>query len=159
MKNNCCPSLQYSSHLPGSWVISTSGPPACLKSPVYFQVFIFWKAAERHTVLLCKALLRVGAAWLAQQEPRACCSEGTGCLGTWVRGSRILQRYLVKQHIFSDRCFAVQLLPFPLLGQPSTHSRNHRCNLFSLKLGAPFKVCPEKSQHFPPTKMKKRIPT
>lgn len=51
-----------------------------------------------------------------------------------------------------------QLLPFPLLGQPSTHSRNHRCNLFSLKLGAPFKVCPEKSQHFPSTKMKKEFP-
>lgn len=106
--NNHCSVLWYSSDLPNSQDVSTTGPGSCLKYPDYFQILIFWKAAERQRVHLRRYGKIVSAG-----------SKGTmlqrHCPGTWmvpVPGiPGILQGYLMMQHISPDRCFAAQGIP------------------------------------------------
>lgn len=138
-KNSHCPSLWYSSHLPNCWDISTTGPAPCLKSPVYFQVFIFWKAAERLRVHLCKALLRVSTARLVQQALRAHRSKGTvqgrGCCRSW--GScRDIWWCSTFSQTDALQCTTFITVTFPLSGTAISPQQKLQAQTFQLKAGS-----------------------
>lgn len=91
------------------------------------------------------AILRASTGRLAQQAPRAHCSKGNNP-DTWMlsvrRSSGILQRYLMMQHIFSDRRSAVQFITvtFPLSGTAISPQQKSQAQTFQLKAGFRFRL-------------------